>query len=137
LCFWPASLSFPSVLTTKPEHDIYHLSSGTASQTFRQLTDALSQARRKLPPIFAPGLEQPFTWMVERLAKRRGTPIGYGASLLKVFLPYLVYNTVFDNTRVVNETGRAPVPFSRYCYPLLKFSKDGRFTYPYKEWPGT
>ena len=119
----------------KPNHGIYHLSSGTASQTYRQLTGALSRARRKLPPIFAPGLEGPFSWMVDQLASRRGTPIGFGASLLKVFLPYLVYNTVFDNSRVVSETGRAPVPFSDYCYPLLKFSREGRFKYPYKEWP--
>ncbi len=120
-----------------PNHGIYHLSSGTASQTYRQLTDALSRARRKLPPIFAPGLEKAFAWVVDLLARRRGTPIGYGASLLKVFLPYLVYNTVFDNTRIVSETGRAPVPFSDYCYPLLKFSKEGGFKYPYKAWPST
>jgi thioester reductase-like protein len=121
----------------KPKHGIYHLSSGIASQTYRQLTDALSRAQRRLPPIFAPGLEKPFTWTVERLANRRGTPTGYGASLLKVFLPYLTYNTVFDNSRVVSETGRAPVPFSEYCYPLLKSSKEGRFKYPYKEWPSS
>ena len=121
----------------KPNHNIYHLSSGTASQTYRQLTDVLSRAQRKLPPIFVPGLEAPFTWMVERLANRRGTPIGYGASLLKVFLPYLTYNTVFDNSRVVSETGRSPVPFSEYCYPLLKFSKESRFKYPYKGWPSS
>ncbi|MBI1941853.1 MAG: hypothetical protein HYS33_10145, partial [Acidobacteria bacterium] len=95
-----------------------------------------SRAQRKLPPIFAPGLERPFTWIVGQLANRRGMPMGYGASLLKVFLPYLVYNTVFDNARVVTETGRAPVPFSQYCYPLLKFSKEAKFTYPYQKWPG-
>jgi thioester reductase-like protein len=119
-----------------PLYRIYHLSSGTASQTYRQLTDALARAHRKLPPIFAPAMEGPFTWVVGQLANRRGTPIGYGASLLKVFLPYLVYNTVFDHTRVVTETGRAPAPFSSYCYPLLKFSKEGKFTYPYQKWPG-
>jgi hypothetical protein len=43
---------------------------------------------------------------------------------MKVFLPYLTWNTVFDNTRVTEELGRKPVPFSDYSYPLLKFSRD-------------
>ena len=56
---------------------------------------------------------------------------------MKVFMPYLVWNTVFDNTRAVTELGRRPAPFSQYCYPLLKFSRETRFTYPYQDWPGT
>jgi thioester reductase-like protein len=119
----------------KPDHDCYHLSSGTASQTYRELTATLARARRWLPPLFAPRLETPFRSLVNWLADRRGTTVGYGASLMKVFLPYLTYNTVFDNARVVTETGRAPVPFSRYCYPLFNFSRKGRFTYPYRSWP--
>ena len=122
-------------LKEKPHFDTYHLSSGTASQTFRELTGVLSAAQGKRAPLFAPGLERPFTAIVNWLANRRGTAIGYAASLMKVFMPYLVYNTVFDNARVVSETGHAPVPFSKYSYPLLKFSKDGHFTYPYKAWP--
>jgi thioester reductase-like protein len=120
----------------KTEYETYHLASGTASETYRQLTDALAEARGKLPPLFAPGLEPPFRAVVEWLSNRRSSPVGYAASLMKVFLPYLTYNTVFDNTRVVSETGRAPVPFSRYCFPLLKFAREGRFTYPYRPWPG-
>ena len=54
---------------------------------------------------------------------------------MKVFLPYLVWNTVFDNTRVTSELGRKPVPFSQYSYPLLKFSRENNFTYPYQDWP--
>jgi thioester reductase-like protein len=119
----------------KPLYDTYHLSSGTASETYRQLTDALAHAQRRRRPIFMPSLERPFRGVVDRLANRRGTPVGYGASLLRVFMPYLVYNTVFDNTRVVAETARTPVPFSRYSYPLLSFSKQGHFTFPYREWP--
>jgi hypothetical protein len=42
---------------------------------------------------------------------------------------------VFDNSRVVAEMGRAPEPFSKYCYPLLRFSRDCHFSYPYREWP--
>lgn len=119
----------------RPAYDTYHLSSGVHSQTFRELTDVLAQAQGKRSPIFLPSLERPVTALVNYLANRRGHRFSYGASLLKVFLPYLVWNTVFDNTRVVREIGRAPAPFSTYCYPLLKFAKEGRFTYPYKAWP--
>lgn len=119
----------------QPDHDTYHLSSGTASQTFQELTDQLARFRRKPKPVFVPALERPFTRTVHFLANRRGSAIGHGASLLKVFLPYLVWNTVFDNSRVVGETGRSPEPFSEYSYPLLKFSKEGHFTYNYREWP--
>jgi nucleoside-diphosphate-sugar epimerase len=118
----------------RPQHDIYHLSSGLASQTFRELTGALAHARHRFNPMYVPFLQPPFTWAVESLSRRRGA-LGYGASLMKVFLPYLVWNTVFDNTRVVSETGRQPVPFSRYCYPLLRFSQDNGFTYAYRDWP--
>jgi thioester reductase-like protein len=120
----------------KPLHNIYHLSSGTSSQTFKELTDALSQARGKGGPVYLPALEKPFTrvnnWLADNM---RGNALGFGATLLKVFIPYLVWNTVFDNTRICQETGNRPVPFSAYSYPLLKFSKAGNFTYPYKEWP--
>ncbi|HWP43664.1 MAG TPA: SDR family oxidoreductase [Blastocatellia bacterium] len=119
----------------RPDHDIYHLSSGTDSQSFKEITSALARARGKKGPAFIPSLERPFTSAVSFLSNRRGTAIGYGASLLKVFIPYLVWNTVFDNTRIVRETGRKPAPFSEYSYPLLKFAREGHFTYNYKEWP--
>ena len=120
----------------KPNHDIYHLSSGADSQSFKELTGALAHAQGKRGPIYLPLLEKPFTsinnWMADNL---RGNPIGFGATLLKVFIPYLVWNTVFDNTRITSETGKKPAPFSAYSYPLLQFSKAGNFTFPYKDWP--
>jgi hypothetical protein len=36
---------------------------------------------------------------------------------------------------VTSELGRKPVPFSQYSYPLLKFSRETNFTYPYQGWP--
>jgi hypothetical protein len=54
---------------------------------------------------------------------------------MKVFMPYLSFNTVFDNTSVTTELGRKPVPFSQYSFPLLKFSRETNFTYPYQAWP--
>jgi nucleoside-diphosphate-sugar epimerase len=121
-------------LKERPSYEIYHLSSGTSAQTYRELTTHLARAAGKRRPLYLPSLERPFNWTVNRLAQRRGA-VGYGATLLKVFLPYLLWNTVFDNTRVVSETGRSPAPFSDYCLPLLKFSKENHFTYPYREWP--
>jgi len=117
-----------------PQYDMYHLSSGTDSQTFRQVTSALAAAQNKRGPIFLHFLEKPFTTGVNLLSNRQ-TSLAYGAALLKVFMPYLTWNTVFDNTRVTRELGRKPMPFSQYSYPLLKFSRDTNFTYPYQGWP--
>jgi nucleoside-diphosphate-sugar epimerase len=117
-----------------PEHDTYHLSSGIGSQTFREITRALAAAQNKRSPLFVPVVERPFAGSVNFLANRNG-PIGKGASLMKVFMPYLVWNTVFDNTRVMKELGKKPVPFSEYCYPLLKFSRENDFAYRYRPWP--
>jgi thioester reductase-like protein len=118
----------------QPLHDTYHLSSGMGSQTFRELTSTLAAAQNKRSPIFVPVLERPFAGTVNTLANRKGS-MGYGASLMKVFMPYLVWNTVFDNTRVTTELGRKPVPFSQYSYPLLKFSRESNFSYQYRDWP--
>ena len=120
-------------LKDKPGHEIYHLSSGTGSETFAQLTLALAQSQKKRPPRFAPRLEGPSSKMIHALAGRAGK-IGGLATLLKVFLPYLVWNTVFDNSRVVAEMGSRPAPFSDYCYPLLRFARENHFQYKYRDW---
>jgi thioester reductase-like protein len=117
-----------------PAHDTYHLSSGNGSQTFQQLTKALAKEQNMRGPLFLPILESPFTSVVNLLANRKGK-VGHGAALMKVFLPYLTWNTVFDNTRVTTEMGRKPVPFSQYSFPLLRFSRQHTFTYPYQAWP--
>jgi nucleoside-diphosphate-sugar epimerase len=120
----------------QPQFDTYHLSSGTSSQTFRQLTTALAAAQSKRGPVFLPFAEKPFAGSVNFLSNRKG-PLGYGASLMKVFMPYLVWNTVFDNARATTELGCKPVPFSQYSFPLLKFSRDNNFQYKYRPWPAT
>src|SRR5213080_647907 len=118
-----------------PAHGIYHLSSGTGSQTYQELTDAIAQAGAMLRPIYFPFLGGPFSSTVNWVANRSGAA-GYGASLLKVFWPYLDWNTVFDNSRVVAELGEAPAKFSTYAAGLLKFSRENHFRYPAKPWPG-
>jgi thioester reductase-like protein len=121
-------------MKANPEHDTYHLSSGNDAQTFQELTRALATSQNRRGPVFLPILEGSFKSAVNILASRKG-PVGHGAALMKVFLPYLTWNTVFDNTRVVAEMGRKPVPFSQYCFPLLKFSRENNFQYPYQAWP--
>jgi thioester reductase-like protein len=117
-----------------PAHEIYNLSSGQHSETFVELTDALSKAQGKHGPLYVPSLEGPSSKLINALAGRAGR-VGGVLTLLKVFLPYLVWNTVFDNTRVIAEMGRPPAPFSQYCYGLLRFSRENRFRYNYRDWP--
>jgi thioester reductase-like protein len=121
-------------MKVQPEHTIYHLSSGRDSETFSQLTDSLAKATGKRGPMFAPKFEKSTSKMVNALAGKAGK-IGGLANLLKVFLPYLVWNTVFDNTRATTELGRKPVPFSQYSFGLLKFSRENHFVYKYRDWP--
>jgi thioester reductase-like protein len=118
----------------RTNYDTYHLSSGRESQTFKQITESLAAAQNRRGPIYLPFLNKTFDTGVNLLANRK-SPIGYGAALMKVFMPYLTFNAVFDNTRVTSELGRKPVPFSQYSYPLLKFSRETNFSYPYQSWP--
>jgi thioester reductase-like protein len=118
----------------EPAHGIYHLSSGTGSQTYKELTDALAEAGGWRRPAYWPWMGGTFSGAVNWLANRKGA-VAHGASLLKVFWPYLDWNTVFDNSRIVAELGEAPAKFSSYAYPLLKFSRENKFRYPAKPWP--
>lgn len=118
----------------QPRYGIYHLSSGTGSETYRELTDALAREGHWPKPTYQPWLGGPFSKTVNWLSSKGGA-VGYGASLLKVFWPYLDWNTVFDNSRVVEEMGEAPAKFTTYAYPLLQFSRKNKFRYPAKPWP--
>lgn len=122
----------------KPAHGIYHLSSGTASLSYQQIVDSLRARGHSLPNVFVPSMERSFSSLVSALADSpRGWGVALPASLFKVFLPYLSYDTVFDNQRIVSELGEVPVPFSQYAYGLMRFAVDGNFSYPYKPWPET
>ena len=120
----------------KPEHDAYNLSTGAASPTYRQMVEAMHAAGLGRKHVFAPKLVGSFEKLVDQAMD---TPKPWGiagaASLMKVFLPYLTYDTVFDNTRIQKVLGAAPVPFTDYCFGLFKFATEGNFKYPYKPWP--
>lgn len=123
-----------------PAFDSYNLSAGEGSLPYAAIVEAMrtSGMQHRRPPAFLPKLEPSFAKVVDRLS---WTPKKYGvalpASLLKVFLPYLTFNVVFDNTRIVSHLGEAPAPFSEYCYGLFEFARAGNFTYPYAPWPAS
>lgn len=116
----------------KPNHRIYHLSSGEAAMTYEQIVNTLAHHGMKRPR-FVPSLNPIFNGAVNIIA---GSPKKFGVSgagmLLKVFLPYLTFNTVFDNRRVVEEVGHSPVPFSDYAFSLYNFVTENEFKYPYQ-----
>jgi len=119
-----------------PEHDTYHLSAGTASPTYAELADAVYPAFDRHPPAFVPALEKPTAVLTAALTRLGSKHVRRAAALLHVFLPYLTYDTVFDNSRVVQETGRVPRPAPEWCVPLLTWARHHRFAYPYAPWPG-
>ena len=119
-----------------PRYESYNLSSGRLSLNYEQIVGALAEAGLRRPR-FVPKLERPFEQLVESLSNTpRKWGIAPAASLMKVFMPYLTFNTVFDNSNVVEELGEEPVQFDHYAYPLLRFAVDGGFKYPYQPWPG-
>lgn len=125
-------------LKDKPAHEIYHLSSGRESLRAVQIRDALLAAHpQKRRPRFLAGAERPFARVVGRMASMQarqglGGQMAYIGALMKVFLPYVTFDTVFDNQRIVAELGEAPVPFSAYCGPLYNWATKNRFTYPFR-----
>lgn len=120
----------------RAQHGIYHLSSGADSLTYQQIIDQLTLHGRPLRPRFLPRWNRTFERSVSALSN---TPREWGAAgpaaLLKVFLPYLCFDTVFDNSRVVSALGRRPAPFPSYATRLLEFAVDHDFAYPYQPWP--
>jgi nucleoside-diphosphate-sugar epimerase len=120
-------------LKAKPAHDIYHLSSGTSAKNAAQIGDALlSRYPERRRPRFLPRAERPFAAVVDRMAGMPKSQVALIGSLLKVFLPYITFDTVFDNTRVVRELGEPPVPFTTYCGDLYAWAKQKNFEYPYR-----
>lgn len=117
-------------------HRIYHLSSGTSAPSAEAIGRAMLEAiPGKRPPRFVPALGPAFEATVARMANLpKGTLSLYGA-LLKVFWPYITFDTVFDNRRIVAQMGEAPVPFTAYSGELYRWARAVRFQYPYVPLP--
>jgi len=120
-------------LAEAPDHRIYHLSAGEGALTYEAITGVLAEAREKSQPWFWPWLDGTFAGTAKLLAGLQGSGVGKAAARLQVFMPYLTFNTVFDNRRVVAALGREPAPFTAYAAPLLQWSVQHRFQYPYRE----
>ncbi len=122
-------------------YDTYHLSSGVHSVTVGEVCNALSAHRNRPAPRYLPQLGKTFDAFFRALNRLpRGGRLGkWGdmaqqlGALLKVFWPYITYDTVFDNSRVVAELGTVPAAFSTYCGPLYDFAKEHGFRYPYEK----
>lgn len=121
----------------RPRHDAYNLSAGAGSPTYREILETLAAAGRRWRPLFAPRLYGAVAACAAGLAETpRAWGLSRGAALLKVFLPYLRDDLVFDNRRVLDELGQRPASFVSYAVPLLRFARQGGFAYPYRPWPG-
>ncbi len=121
--------------TPAPAHEIYHLSSGRQSRTVGEIARTLAEAEGRKARL-APRLEQGFG-LVARLMNRapRGSTIAGVGSLLKVFWPYITWDTVFANERVRAELGDDPTPFTEFCIPLYRWSTAQDFRYPHVPLP--
>jgi thioester reductase-like protein len=120
----------------KPAHRIYHLSSGLSSRTAIEIAAATVAGSGRRPPRFLPKMEPTFFKLVDQaVGLPRGNPISGIATLLKVFLPYITYDTVFDNQRAVTEVGRAPTPFTAHASSVYAWAKSVKFEYPYRPLP--
>jgi thioester reductase-like protein len=119
----------------RPAHDTYHLAAGIHSPAYRDITRTLAAERRGREPVYVPALERPFASAVRVLSRRGPHALRRGAALLDAFLPYLVWNTVFDNARVVGEVGSPPAAFPAYCGALLRFARAHHFRYPAAPFP--
>lgn len=116
-------------------HDTYHLSAGRNAPTFRSITDKVCGALGRRSPSYVPGLAGPVSGALEALGRWAPAELRREARLLRVFWPYLLWDTVFENTRAVAEVGKAPAAFTTYCVELLEFARAHDFRYPYRERP--
>lgn len=108
-------------------HRAYSLSAGLASPTAGSIADALAPDQRmRLQGRLGTGFELAVRGM-NRLP--RGVLQRTGA-VMKVFWPYITYDTVFDNARAVAELGRGPARFEDYCRGMVRYSREVRFENP-------
>ncbi len=125
-------------LHMKPElrYGIYHLSAGHGSKTNAELMRELRLGGKPLRYAFMPRLGAPFgTTAGLAAASPRGLGVSYAGALLKGFWPYVTFNTIFDNNRVIEELGQVPAPFTQYGSALLDFAIEHGFEYPHEPWP--
>ena len=118
------------------EHDTYNLSGGVNSPTAAEMGEVIAAYRGSREARFLPRLEAPFTNAMRQLGNLKGkNPAKLVGALFTVFMPYVTYDTVFDNSRAVNEVGVAPVPWAEFGGRLCAYVKSVDFKYPYRPLP--
>jgi len=121
-------------LKEKTEHMRYHLSAGASSPTGHQIDAALRPIGMRLR--FAPRLNRPFHLVVRGMNRLpRGNKLQPVGAVMKVFWPYITFDTVFDNTRVTSELDLPAPNFTSYGAELFQFAMSNRFKYPYVPLP--
>lgn len=117
-----------------PSFQIYHLSAGKDAPTAAEITHRMADDLGRRRPKFIPGAEASFERLIDTMngVKKRNMVSAIGA-LLKVFWPYISYDTVFDNTRAIADTGERPTVFTEYAADLYRFAKQVKYQYPYRE----
>lgn len=119
------------------EHDAYNVGAGRSSPTYRGIMESLVADGQARMPRFVPALGTSFeTLSVMLMNGPKRWRLARAASLVRVFLPYLIADVVWDNERIVEALGRAPSPFTSYGPALHRFAKEGGCRYPYRPWPG-
>jgi thioester reductase-like protein len=118
-----------------PRWNRYHLSAGTASPTAADIGEAMARDLGR-PLRFVPRLAPAFARGVQLgTMLPRGRRIQLAATLLDVFWPYLTMDTVFDNSRVVADTGLSPAAFPTYCAALYRWATEHRMRFPERPLP--
>lgn len=105
----------------------YTLSAGAGSATGASIADAMRDIRRVR---FVGPLGRPFELGVRAMNRLPRGPAQQIGAVMKVFWPYIVYDTVFDNTRATTELGRAPARFEAYCAGMYRYAKQVRYENP-------
>jgi thioester reductase-like protein len=126
------------VRTGAPKHAVYNLTAGTSSPTFREISEVMARELGRRLPVFLPAIGSSCALgvkLVSRLRVPALAPVSHGAALMDVFWPYLKWDVVFKNDRIVAETGHRPAHFTDFCGGLFRFARTGGFTYPYRPLP--
>jgi thioester reductase-like protein len=122
-------------LAPKPKYDCYHLSSGTSAPTARSIQDALRPVLGNRTFRLVPGLDKTFEFAFRAMTRApRKSVVAAAGTIMKAWWPYVTFDTVFDNRRVVEELGHGPVPFESYAAELYQWCKAHRYAYPHVAW---
>lgn len=114
-------------LHTKPSlrWGAYSLSAGTASATGGSIAEAMRAAGYRVR--FERRLSGAFSAAMRGMNRLPRGPLQQMGAIMKVFWPYITYDTVFDNQRVTSELSRSPARFETYCAGMYRYAKRVNF----------